>query len=759
MPRFVTLLSLTLCVLLIWGHVQYAPAQEDSADALLKKLADFYQSQPALSVDINVETNVSFGEEEQSARQYSELRTKRPNLLSSKNYEVLEENEQTLRMEIVSDGETLKIVIPDLDRYIESPAPETFNGLSEDQTFSMIAGLGNPSIGFPILLVMSDVYEQLMDGVTNTEDLGVVQLDGKDARHLKFTQDAFNWEAWISTAEQPLLLQMRIDMSDSIQGPGGNADIQFLMTLAFANWSFESPDAEAFAFTAPEGMEKADSLFEGLGMDSPGYGMEELPPLLGEAAPEIELPLLDGETFRLSDLKGKQVAILDFWATWCGPCIAEMPIVEEVAKEFADRDVALFAINLREDAETIKEFFEEQELSVTTVLDEEGTAADTYGVSGIPTLVIVDKQGVVQVVHIGFSDSLKETLTQELSDILEGKDLAAATIEEHNRKMEELNASLPAEGGLETVWTQDGSFTSASSDSSGKLYTVATDGMIRIFNPAGESLGEFSAPDRVRHIRAASFGDESPALLGYAPWGESVIAFDLNGKLLWKEESGQGIDDVWPADLDGDGVDEVVVGYNGSTGLHVYDHKGTRRWHDDSIGNVWHVTTGDANGDGKLNVVSTSAAGNVHLFEADGTVVDEWEVPLYANMIRCGRIAEDDPADTIFVVGSGEGEELMAFQQSAEPLWTLTFPPQYHHADSAAVCPSRPWVAVGLRGGLVVVVDATTGEIIANVRNQGMTPQVSWFAESDAAEPLLVIANGGELSVSRVNSVEAEEQP
>ena len=101
----------------------------------------------------------------------------------------------------------------------------------------------------------------------------------------------------------------------------------------------------------------------------------------------------------------------------------------------------------------------------------------------------------------------------------------------------------------------------------------------------------------------------------------------------------------------------------------------------------------------------------------------------------------------------------MAFQQSAEPLWTLTFPPQYHHADSAAVCPSRPWVAVGLRGGLVVVVDATTGEIIANVRNQGMTPQVSWFAESDAAEPLLVIANGGELSVSRVNSVEAEEQP
>src|SRR5690349_4238380 len=85
---------------------------------------------------------------------------------------------------------------------------------------------------------------------------------------------------------------------------------------------------------------------------------QEKHPLDGKPAPAFSLDLLKGGKATLADHKNKNVVILDFWATWCGPCVQAMPIVSEVAKSFADKGVVLYAVNEQEEADAVKAFLE-----------------------------------------------------------------------------------------------------------------------------------------------------------------------------------------------------------------------------------------------------------------------------------------------------------------------------------------------------------------------------------------------------------------
>ena len=114
--------------------------------------------------------------------------------------------------------------------------------------------------------------------------------------------------------------------------------------------------------------------------------------MVGKPAPDFELELLGGTKFHLADNKGK-VVILDFWATWCGPCLQAMPQVERVAKEFRDQGVALIAVNLQEEPNQIKSMLERHKLQPTVALDRDGVVAEKYAANAIPqTVIIVEKR-------------------------------------------------------------------------------------------------------------------------------------------------------------------------------------------------------------------------------------------------------------------------------------------------------------------------------------------------------------------------------
>ena len=128
--------------------------------------------------------------------------------------------------------------------------------------------------------------------------------------------------------------------------------------------------------------------------------------------------MLDGTEKKLSDLQGKTV-ILDFWATWCGPCVASLPKIMEVAAEH-DEDVILIAVNQQEDAETVAEFLAAHEWNdLTVALDDDTVAGRSYRVEGIPHTVIIDADGIVRNVHVGSSPNLKEELSKEIEAALE----------------------------------------------------------------------------------------------------------------------------------------------------------------------------------------------------------------------------------------------------------------------------------------------------------------------------------------------------
>lgn len=142
------------------------------------------------------------------------------------------------------------------------------------------------------------------------------------------------------------------------------------------------------------------------------------PKQTGRQAPDFTLQDLDGKPVTLSKHRGKKVVILDFWATWCGPCRMVMPQVERYAAKHPE-DVALLSINQKEDRERVASFVRNHGMPAHVLLDTEGEVSDVYRVYGLPTLFIIDKQGVLRFKHIGFRPDLESQLEKAIAPMLE----------------------------------------------------------------------------------------------------------------------------------------------------------------------------------------------------------------------------------------------------------------------------------------------------------------------------------------------------
>lgn len=122
---------------------------------------------------------------------------------------------------------------------------------------------------------------------------------------------------------------------------------------------------------------------------------------IGREAPKFKLPDLSGREISLDQYKGK-IVMLDFWATWCGPCRTTMPLVENLQKEYPN-DVVLLAVNLQEPKNIVLDYVRRQNIASEVLLDESGAVGEAYGVVSIPMQVLLDKRGIVRHAQIGFS--------------------------------------------------------------------------------------------------------------------------------------------------------------------------------------------------------------------------------------------------------------------------------------------------------------------------------------------------------------------
>jgi cytochrome c biogenesis protein CcmG, thiol:disulfide interchange protein DsbE len=139
-----------------------------------------------------------------------------------------------------------------------------------------------------------------------------------------------------------------------------------------------------------------------------GGGLQQLlrtfvPPPAGEVgqpAPDFTLERPDQASLRLADYRGS-VVLLNFWATWCTPCRAEMPEIEQVYQANRARGFQVLAVNLQEGAAEVQPFMSELGLSFPALLDRDGTVSRLYRARALPSSFLIDRSGTVQYIRIG----------------------------------------------------------------------------------------------------------------------------------------------------------------------------------------------------------------------------------------------------------------------------------------------------------------------------------------------------------------------
>ena len=137
---------------------------------------------------------------------------------------------------------------------------------------------------------------------------------------------------------------------------------------------------------------------------------------VGNLAPDFQLQNLEGDPVSLSELRGKPV-ILNFWATWCSPCVHEMPYLQQVYEEWSGKGLVLLAINIGATSSKVTEFLQGHSLFLPVLLDTKQDIARRYNIQYIPTTFFIDKDGIIQVVKVGAFPN-KEAIETDLSKIM-----------------------------------------------------------------------------------------------------------------------------------------------------------------------------------------------------------------------------------------------------------------------------------------------------------------------------------------------------
>ena len=141
-------------------------------------------------------------------------------------------------------------------------------------------------------------------------------------------------------------------------------------------------------------------------------------PMVGKVASPVRTKLLDGTPFNLAEHKGK-VVVLDFWATWCGPCVRALPELMENMSDFSSTEAILVAVNQGESKKVISQFLKNKKLTdLTVAMDKNQNIGRDYQVQGIPKTVVIDTKGVVRHVHVGFSSGMGTRLKSEIQALL-----------------------------------------------------------------------------------------------------------------------------------------------------------------------------------------------------------------------------------------------------------------------------------------------------------------------------------------------------
>ena len=194
--------------------------------------------------------------------------------------------------------------------------------------------------------------------------------------------------------DKKLGIDLQGDISMKISMPGGMSTETRIKTVK-KDLRIDAPIPDStFTFTPPEGAKEVEKL-------SLAGPIGATPDLAGKPAPDFTLQTPDGKPYSLAALKGKPV-LLDFWATWCGPCRKATPSVEKVFQQYKDQGLIVLGVDGGEERAAVADFLKKTPMAYPAVLSGESTVLKDYQVKAFPSFVLIDADGKIAAYEVGF---------------------------------------------------------------------------------------------------------------------------------------------------------------------------------------------------------------------------------------------------------------------------------------------------------------------------------------------------------------------
>jgi len=379
-----------------------APAAHVSADAraLLDKIRDSYAKLNSLDLVGNDSVTFDGGGQQRNDNARFTAAFRAPNKFR---------HDMKDEATIVSTGDKLYTFLARKNVYVTDAAPKGRADGLPDQVSALLMDQ-DPSLA----LAVSANPDTLL--IANASDVSVGQaktVNGVAYPSLKVVQDADD-ETLLIDPKTNLIHSVQHDLLRSMKQQGVPNVKVALVTVDYTPPPTDAqPQSVSFDWTPPADAKPFTP--------SPQAAGDEAPPaaaaLEGKPAPNFTLKGLDGKSVSLSDLKGS-VVVLDFWATWCGPCREGLPHINKIAKDRSGDGVKVFAVDLQEDASQVQPFVQQMNLTLPVLLDSDGATAQKYQAQAIPETVIIGKNGTVQKVIVGLVPDEEKTVNDQIDAAL-----------------------------------------------------------------------------------------------------------------------------------------------------------------------------------------------------------------------------------------------------------------------------------------------------------------------------------------------------